>query len=165
MLMAGKIEKEGLKVTEADLQRAVIQRARLFGWKVMHPLPAQTSRGSGWATATQGDGRGYPDLTLVRERIVFAELKAEGKYLGEGQKLWRDWILAAEGEWYCWKPSQWFDGTIDRVLGALHPYRPVDETILDTDRYKRLLQACGGNEESARRVYHTVTQWETASPK
>jgi hypothetical protein len=105
-----------VKLSESDLQKAVIEMAQRHHWKVMHPLPGRTARGTGWATTTQGNGKGFPDLTLVRERIVFVELKAEGKYLAAEQKEWRDAILAAGGEWYCWKPKDLFGGTIDKAL-------------------------------------------------
>jgi hypothetical protein len=139
---------------EADLQKAIIGRAQSLGWKVMHPLPGQTR--DGWATTTQGDGKGYPDLTLVRERIIWAELKADGKYLSVEQKLWRDWILAAGGEWYCWKPRHWFDKTVDTVLGVR-----LDEILPEADeRWARLVLACDGDVDQAKKVYATLKRGE-----
>jgi hypothetical protein len=149
-------------MTESILQKAVIGRAQELRWKVMHPLPGQIPRGRGYATVTQGDGKGYPDLTLVRERIVFVELKGEGKYLSIEQKMWRDWIIGAGGEWYCWKPLQWFDGTVDSILGVSLP--PVVPEILDPDKFARLLAGCDGNEEQALRIY-AVLEREAAPPK
>ena len=154
--MPSTLKREGVRVTESDLQRGVIELAQRLRWKVMHPLPAQTRKG--WATATQGDGQGYPDLTLVRERIVFVELKAEGKYLSVNQKMWRDWILGAGGEWYCWKPLQWFDGTIDEILGVHLPHHPepADLEVTDPGRFARLLKACSGDKTQAQRIYNVV---------
>lgn len=156
---------KGVKLSESDLQKAVIARAQELRWRVMHPLPGQTPKGR-WGTATQGDGRGFPDLTLVRERIVFVELKAEREYLKPAQKLWRDWILAAGGEYHIWKPTQWFDGSIDLILGALHPVLPVafDEQE-DPARYARLLKACNGDELQAKRVFGALPKRETAPPE
>ena len=162
-----KIRREpGAKLTEADLQRGVIERAQQLRWKVMHPLPGQTARGSGWATVTQGDGKGFPDLTLVRDRIMFVELKAEGKYLSVEQKMWRDWILTAGGEWYCWKPAQWFDGSIDTILGAqLSVVILARDVSEDPARYGRLLRACSGDERQAKRIFQALPQRETAPPR
>jgi hypothetical protein len=42
---------------------------------------------------------------LARERIIFAELKSEKGKLSDAQQAWRDVILAAGGEYYTWKPS------------------------------------------------------------
>lgn len=157
--------QEGVRLSEAELQRAVIGRAQQLRWKVMHPLPGQTPKGR-WSTATQGDGKGFPDLTLVRERIVFVELKAKGKYLSTSQQMWRDWLLEAGGEWYCWKPTQWFDGSIDAILGALplvvFPFRDVKD---DPERYQRLLKACSGDEMQATRIFKALPERETAPPR
>lgn len=139
---------------EADLQKSVITSAQFLGWKVMHPLPGKVDRGRGYATTTMGDGKGYPDLTLVRERIVWVELKAEGKYLTVEQKLWRDWILAAGGEWYCWKPKDWFDGTVDMILGV--KLAPDLGPTPDDERWDRILLACDGNVEQAHRIHASL---------
>ena len=149
---------------ESDLQRGVIERAQQLGWLVMHPLPGQTRKG--WATTTQGNGKGFPDLTLVRERIIFAELKAAAKYLTAEQRVWRDAILGAGGEWYCWKPLQWWDGTIDAILGVRYPSVPGDEEITDEERFARLVKACSGDEDQARRIYYVLAlERETAPPQ
>ena len=93
----------GPKITEAQFQDLLIDLAHLFSWKVAHFRPAFTKRG--WRTPVQADGKGFPDLVLVRERIVWVELKAEGAKLSEEQGWWRDWLLEAGGEWHTWKPS------------------------------------------------------------
>lgn len=147
-------------MTEAVLQRAVIELAQVIGWKAMHQLPAMTKKG--WATTTQGDGRGFPDLILVRERIMFVELKVDGRYLNAFQRMWRDWILAAGGEWYCWKPAQWRDGTIEDILRS--ELRDETSEIIDPDRFARLLKACSGDERQARRVYSSIALLTRTAP-
>ena len=52
------------KINEAALQNAVIELAKLYGWKVHHTRPAQMPSGK-WATPIQGHA-GFPDLVLVR---------------------------------------------------------------------------------------------------
>lgn len=160
------MKRAGIKLTEAELQRGVIERAQALGWKVMHPLPGQTRKG--WATSTQGDGKGYPDLTLVRERIIFAELKAEGKYLSIEQKMWRDWILAAGGEWYMWKPLQWFDKTIDMLLGVkVEAPQKVESALPDEtdERWRRILGASGGDTIHALRIWESLEERGTPPPQ
>jgi len=151
------------KLTEGAFQKVVIELAQRFDWKVMHPLPGVSPKGR-WSTATQGNGRGFPDLTLVRERIMFVELKADGRYLSVWQKMWRDSLLAAGGEWHCWKPAQWFDGTVERILGAHLPVppRPIEE---DPAQYQRLLEACDGDAQQAGRVFRVLPKRETAPPE
>lgn len=59
--------------TEAMFQIEIIELARILGWRVAHFRPAQTRHG--WRTPVAADGKGFPDLVLVRERVIYAELK------------------------------------------------------------------------------------------
>ena len=77
---------------------------RQFGWTVAHFRPCQTEQG--WRTAVAADGAGFPDLTLVRDRIIFAEVKSMSGRLEPEQKAWRDRIILAGGEWHLWRPDQ-----------------------------------------------------------
>lgn len=77
------------KVTEAQFQRQVLQLAVLTGWRTAHFRPAQNSRGE-WRTAVAGDGKGFPDLVLVRETVLFVELKVGRNKLTTDQVEWRD---------------------------------------------------------------------------
>jgi len=93
------------RMSEADWQRQVTEYAHLRGWLYCHFRPAQTSKG--WRTAVAGDGAGWPDLCLVRGRLVIAELKSE---TGKLSSVQRDWIAAlelAKAEVYVWRPSDW----------------------------------------------------------
>lgn len=100
-------------MTEALLQDAILQLARLLNWRTHH------------AWISVNSGAGYPDLTLVRPprvagevgRLVFAELKGPRGKLSPAQ---RDW-LAALGtvpgvEAHLWTPESWLSGEIERVL-------------------------------------------------
>ena len=90
---------------EKVFQKKCIDFLQSHQWTVLHIRPAQ--QGGRWITAVVADGKGYPDLTIARERIVWIEFKAEGKYLEPDQKKWRDAILQAGGEWYLVRPSDW----------------------------------------------------------
>jgi len=66
-----------MSMTEREFQQAVVQLARLMGWRVHHTRPALTQRGR-WLTPIQGDA-GFPDLVLCRPpRLILAELKRAG---------------------------------------------------------------------------------------
>jgi hypothetical protein len=67
-----------------------------------------------WVTAVQADGKGFPDVICVRERVLYIEAKCGAGRLSEDQKGWRDVLLAAKAEWYCFKPHDW--PTIEEVL-------------------------------------------------
>lgn len=101
-------------MTEGQLQGAVIDAAHILRWKVAHFRPARTKHG--WQTAVGADGKGFPDLSLFRERIVFAELKVEYRKLSAEQEYWRDWIIEAGGEWYQWREKDWLSGEIEKIL-------------------------------------------------
>lgn len=84
--------------------------ARTFGWLVYH-----TRRST-------GSDPGFPDEVFVREqRLLLAELKTQAGRLSAAQKEWRDKILRVAEvcpfiEYHLWRPSDFYDGTIERVL-------------------------------------------------
>lgn len=98
---------------EDTWQTWVIDEAHRHGWAVVHFRAARTEHG--WRTPVQADGAGWVDLTLVRDRFVYAELKSETGQLTRPERVWRNRIRAAGGEWYLWRPSQ--RAEITAVLG------------------------------------------------
>ena len=106
-------------ITEKEFQRTVIEYAQARNWKVAHFRPGMTSRIDKqgkpvWVTPVQADGKGFPDLVCARYRIVYIELKKEGEKLYPTQEMWRDVLIEAGAEWYCFKPSDW--PSIEKVL-------------------------------------------------
>jgi hypothetical protein len=100
---------------EADFQRLVIDYAHLNRWRVAHFRASLNQRGK-WQTAIAGDAKGFPDLVLVRDRVIFAELKTDRGVISDAQKQWRDWLKTAGAEHHVWRPRDWTD--IERILGA-----------------------------------------------
>jgi hypothetical protein len=100
-------------VREADLQAAVMDIARLFGWRSCHFRPAQTAKG--WRTPIEGD-KGFPDCVLARDdRLVFAELKSATGKLTPDQVEWIDRLAHVRStEMYVFRPTDLDD--IARVL-------------------------------------------------
>ena len=102
---------------EADFQKACIDAAHIYGWIVAHFRPARTA--TGWRTAVQADGAGFPDLVLVhhrQKRVLFVEVKAQAKYLSLDQKMWASALTSTRAEWDLWKPNDW--ERILRILGG-----------------------------------------------
>jgi hypothetical protein len=62
------------------------------------------------------DGKGFPDLLLVRDRVVALEVKGDGDSLKPEQELWGKAFEAAGVDWLVVTPKLWRDGTVDRVL-------------------------------------------------
>lgn len=93
---------------EAELESAVIDLARICGWRCAHFRPARTAHG--WRTPVSGDGAGFPDLVLTRPpELLIIELKADKGRLSDTQKLWLQQFDQCGIEWYIWKPSDWND--------------------------------------------------------
>lgn len=97
-------------MTGEQLQQAIIEAARLFGWRVAHFRPARTGRG--FRTAVSADGAGFPDLVLVRERVLFVEVKGDGDRLRPEQDDWLHALRQADAEAYVWTPKMWLSGAI-----------------------------------------------------
>lgn len=92
--------------SEASFQTAVIGLAQALGWRVAHFRTSLNQRGA-FQTAVAGDGKGFPDLVLVRDRVIFAELKTDIGSMAPDQKLWGAALQAAGVEWHLWRPRQW----------------------------------------------------------
>ncbi len=115
-------------MTETELKDAVIELAGWLGWMVHHDRPAQNRRGE-WATHIQGD-KGFPDLCMARDgHVVFAELKSEKGRKANAQATWA-LAIATDGStltrggthsYHEWRPSEWLDGTIERILKGSGP--------------------------------------------
>lgn len=106
-------------MSEATLQANVIDLARLRGWHVAHFRPALTRRG--YRTPVEADAAGFPDLVLVREYVLFAELKSETGRTRPEQLAWRQWLAEAHYHVRLWRPSDWLSGEIERTLALVDP--------------------------------------------
>lgn len=89
-------------LTEADLQRRVLDLAAVRGWLRVHIRPARTA--DGWRTAYEGDP-GLPDVIMARDgQVLMAELKSASGRTTAGQRAW----LAALGDHgRLWRPESW----------------------------------------------------------
>jgi hypothetical protein len=106
-----------LTCSEDEFQQAVIELAHAHGWFCAHFRKVRVQRRNGsiyYATPAAADGVGWVDLVLVRDRIVYAELKSERGRLASEQVDWQARLRAAGAEWYCWRPRDW--GAIVEVL-------------------------------------------------
>lgn len=102
-------------MTGKALQKGIIELARRRGWRVAH-FPAVRDHTGYWRTAVAADGRGFPDLLLVRDRVVAAEVKGDGDRLRADQEQWITAFRLARVETYLWTPKDWSAGIIDEIL-------------------------------------------------
>lgn len=100
-----------IPVREDQWQRTVIETARAMSWRVVHfrGVKVQTNDGTRHMTPVAADAKGWPDLVLVRERVVFAELKSDVGTVRPEQRAWLDALEAAGQEVYVWKPRDFDD--------------------------------------------------------
>jgi hypothetical protein len=66
-------------------------------------------------------------------------------------------LLAAGQEFYIWRPLDWTSGAIDSILGVR--LDRVDNHVgsVDPERLQRILAACDGDVEQARRILSVLT--------
>lgn len=82
-----------LQQTEAQFQSAVIDYARVNGWRIAHFHDSRRQVGD--RLVGDADAKGFPDLVLARSgRVVFAELKTQTGRLKAEQ---RDWLIELNG--------------------------------------------------------------------
>jgi SH3-like domain-containing protein len=84
-------------ILEKDWQRQVVDLAKQLGWITYHTYNSRRST------------HGFPDLVLVRERVIYLECKRENRVtskLTDEQKVWLNRLEAAGAEVYVMRPSQ-----------------------------------------------------------
>lgn len=87
---------------EPTFQRWVVATARANG----HRVRVMDQRGRpGWRG--QATDRGLPDLLLVRDEVIWMELKAKGGKLRPDQEIWIAALRAANSRVYVFDPTQW----------------------------------------------------------
>jgi hypothetical protein len=93
-------------VNETQFQGQVIQLAELYQWKWYHPAVSQFSVG------------GWPDLVLVRERLMIRELKTEKGKVTPKQRDWLDALRFANVDAAVWRPVDLTNGVIVQELSS-----------------------------------------------
>jgi hypothetical protein len=91
--VGGVGDPPGAEVTEAQWQRQVTDLAELLGWRWAHNADSRRTQA------------GQPDLTLIRERVVYAELKTDTGRVRPEQESFMAALRAAGAEVYVWRPG------------------------------------------------------------
>jgi hypothetical protein len=81
--------------SEKEFQAEVIKRAMRHGWKTFHVFDARKSEA------------GWPDLVLVRERVIVRELKVGNEVPTAAQAGWLEAFANAGIDAGVWKPTDW----------------------------------------------------------
>jgi hypothetical protein len=104
--MAASLDLRDLteKQWDAQLFASKTGLAPMLGWRLTyHTLRSKGSRS------------GFPDRVLVRERLIFVELKSETGAVSDTQTEWLDGLAKARVETYLWRPHDLEE--IGRILG------------------------------------------------
>lgn len=108
-----------IEESETDFEKRLVAYAQSLGWAVTAVrrnvcVQKRNSKETYNVTPWLYDGEGWLDLTFVRERVVFAELKSEKGVIRPAQQVWLDRLKAAGQEAYLWRPADW--SQIEKVL-------------------------------------------------
>jgi len=97
-----------MKLSEKDFQQQIIDLAHIYGWRIAHFRHAWSQDGRRCMTPVQADGKGWPDLVMVKgKRVIIAEVKSDtGKPTPEQQE-WLDALRQARMEVFLWRPKDW----------------------------------------------------------
>lgn len=95
------------KLSESAFQKQVIDLAHLYCWRAAHFRPAQVKDGR-WVTPVAADGKGFPDLLLLRgSQQIVAELKVGRNKPSLEQEAWLAAFQLAGVEAHVWRPQDW----------------------------------------------------------
>jgi hypothetical protein len=82
-------------ISEKAWQATVVEAARACRWLCYHVHDSRRS------------AAGFPDLVLVRDRVLFIELKSEAGRLSQAQAEWLAALGRAGAEVRVFRPSDW----------------------------------------------------------
>lgn len=98
-------------MSEDELQGHIVEASKLIRWYSYHTFDSRHSV------------PGFPDLVMVNEfqqRVIFSELKKQSGRQSASQLRWERLLRAVSPavriEFYLWRPSDWLDGSIGRIL-------------------------------------------------
>ena len=108
------VPKSRERISGQKLQKGIIDLAHRYGFIAAHFTAVKTDYG--WRVPVSADGRGFPDLIMVRERLIAVEVKGDGDTLRPDQKRWQAALRMANVEYHVFTPAMWVDGTIEAIL-------------------------------------------------
>ena len=79
-------------MTEKQFQTQIVMVAKANGWIVYHTYDSRRSE------------PGFPDLVLVRDRVLFRELKTDTGRISQAQQEWGDVLTKAGADFAIWRP-------------------------------------------------------------
>ena len=81
-------------MTEKQFQSKILKIAKQFGWIAYHTYDSRRS------------APGFPDIVLVKDRVLFRELKTDTGRISPAQNDWGKALLEANADYKVWRPSE-----------------------------------------------------------
>lgn len=101
-------------ISERAWQAQVLELATLYRWTWYHTHDSRRSN------------PGFPDLVLVRDRVLFAELKTDRGRLTNDQLGWISRLEEAGAEAFVWRPKDLDDVRTELASVTVGTYRGPD---------------------------------------
>lgn len=79
-------------MTEKQFQSEIVKFAKRCGWSVYHTHDSRRSE------------PGFPDLVLVKDRVLYRELKTDTGRISKAQKIWGQALIKAGADFKVWRP-------------------------------------------------------------
>ncbi len=103
------MKNQTYKISEKEFMEQIIELGHSYNWRIAHFRPAMKKDGT-WVTPVSADGKGFPDLVLVKpkHKVIFLELKSEKAKLSIEQENWWRLLRQAKGIYVnMFRPSDW----------------------------------------------------------
>jgi hypothetical protein len=94
-------------ISEEDFQEVIVGLATTFRWLSWHDNDSRRNDG------------GLPDLIIIRERVLWRELKAERGKLKPEQAAWGQRLLRCGQDWGIWRPSDWLTEIVPTLTAQI----------------------------------------------
>jgi hypothetical protein len=97
-------------VTERELQRLILDLARMTGWHACHFHDSRRQVRPGVFVGDK-DAAGFPDIFLCHPQhgVAVAELKDDKGKIRPAQADWLEWLEEAGVRCFVWRPRDWDD--------------------------------------------------------
>lgn len=111
-------------MSEADWQSTIVDLAQTLGWMALHVADSRKEvvnrRTRERHLVGDREAAGLPDWLLIRDRVLFVELKRQDGQLSIRQREVIAALDKAGAEWFVWRPSD-YDEAVQVLTERMRP--------------------------------------------